>query len=77
MDLRTEIVRSVEALPVERHGEVLAFVNSLGPALPPGTPGSRLLRFAGVLDDVSAKEMGEAIEEGCERIDLSEWQIST
>jgi hypothetical protein len=32
-----------------------------------------LLRVAGTLDDQSAREMMQAIEEGCERVELDEW----
>jgi anti-anti-sigma regulatory factor len=31
------------------------------------------MQLAGSLDDQSAREMMEAIEEGCERVDLDEW----
>jgi hypothetical protein len=31
-----------------------------------GTPGRELLRFSGTLDDESARQMMEAIDEGCE-----------
>jgi len=36
-------------------------------------PGRDPLRFAGTIDADSAREMEEAIEEGCERIDPEEW----
>jgi hypothetical protein len=41
--------------------------------LPRGASIGDLLRVAGVLDDQSAREMMQAIEEGCERVDLDEW----
>jgi putative addiction module component (TIGR02574 family) len=43
------------------------------PAAPRGVPGRDLLRFAGTIDAESARAMEEAIEEGCERVDLEEW----
>jgi putative addiction module component (TIGR02574 family) len=43
------------------------------PAAPRGVPGRDLLRFAGTIDAESARAMEQAIEEGCERIDLEEW----
>jgi uncharacterized protein (TIGR02246 family) len=43
------------------------------PATPRGVPGRDLLRFAGTIDAESAREMEEAIEDGCERIDPEEW----
>lgn len=43
-----------------------------GPAssLPQGASIEDLLKVAGTLDDESAREMIEAIEEGCERVDV-------
>lgn len=41
--------------------------------LPRGASIGDLLRVAGTLDDQSAGEMMQAIEEGCERVDLDEW----
>jgi hypothetical protein len=31
------------------------------------------MTLAGTLDDESARQMREVIEEGCERVDLDEW----
>jgi hypothetical protein len=45
-------------------------VHGLVSPLPEGALGRDLLRFAGTLDDESAREMTEAIEQGCERVDL-------
>jgi hypothetical protein len=41
--------------------------------LPRGASADDLLRVAGTLDDKSAREMMQAIEEGCERVDFDEW----
>lgn len=43
------------------------------PATPQGVPGRDLLRFAGTIDVESAREIEEAIEDGCARIDPEEW----
>ena len=48
-------------------------VRDTQPAAPRGVPGRDLLRFAGTIDAESARAMEQAIEEGCERIDLEEW----
>jgi len=48
-------------------------VRETQPAAPRGVPGRDLLRFAGTIDAESAREMEEAIEDGCERIDPEEW----
>jgi hypothetical protein len=49
------------------------FAHSLAEGRPRGTPGRELLKFAGILSPEEAKEMTDAIEEGCERIDPNEW----
>jgi hypothetical protein len=41
--------------------------------LPRGASIDDLLRVAGTLDDRSAREMMQAIEEGCEQVDVDEW----
>ena len=68
-----QLVRQVEALPPDQRRLLM---NRLGEPSQPslkGTRGIDLLPLAGRLDDVSAREMREAIEEGCERIDSDEW----
>jgi hypothetical protein len=72
LKIKQELLLRLEELPEERQLEVLNFARSLPPS-PRGVPGKDLLRFAGVLDDQSAREIMEAIEEGCERVDLDEW----
>lgn len=42
-------------------------------ALPRGASIDDLLRVVGTMDDRSAREMTQAIEEGCERVDLNAW----
>ncbi len=73
MSVPEEIAKRLEALPPERQERVLRDVVSLSESLPPGTKGSDLRKLAFTLDPVSAREMREAIEEGCERIDPNEW----
>jgi hypothetical protein len=53
--------------------QVLAFVEALQTVVRRGVPGRQLLEFAGViaLDDLEL--MRQAIEDGCEQVDLNEW----
>jgi hypothetical protein len=44
-----------------------------GPAAPQGTPGKKLIEFAGTLSQEDAEELIQIIEAGCERIDDNEW----
>lgn len=47
-------------------------VRSLVSGLPRGASAEDLRALAGTLDDESAREMTEAVEEGCERVDPDE-----
>ena len=71
MSKRTaEQLEALDALPEEEKREFTgAFL--LRPARP-GAPAD-LLRFAGTLDDASAAEMRDAIEEACESINSRGW----
>jgi len=40
---------------------------------PRGVSGKALTRFAGTMDAQSVREIEEAVEAGCEQVDLSEW----
>ncbi|MDW7649985.1 MAG: hypothetical protein SCK29_11945 [Bacillota bacterium] len=40
---------------------------------PEGVQGKSLLSFLGCMDDKSSKEIQEAIEEACEKVDIDEW----
>ena len=73
MDLRAEIMERLEGLPEDKLRCVLEFVHTLPSNGPIGTPGYKLLEFAGTLDDESAREMIAAIEEGCENINPNGW----
>lgn len=71
--IKKQILNDLERLSPEQQKRAAELVHGLVSPLPKGTPGRDLVRFAGILDDESAREMMEAIEEGCERVDLDEW----
>lgn len=73
MSIRDEIIERIDKLPAAEQARVLRFVTDLGSSLLRGQSGASFLEFFGTLDDQSAREMKEAIEEDCERIDVSEW----
>ena len=73
MDLQTEIAARINELPADSQLKVLRFVTSLAPDRVKGVGGASLRELAGLIDDESARDMIQAIEEGCERIDYSEW----
>lgn len=71
--IREALLREVEQLPLPLQRKVVDFAHSLTEAKPRGTPGRGLLQFAGILSPEEAKEMMDAIEEGCERVEPNEW----
>lgn len=73
MDIKGELVRMMEALPVEQQHQLLAYGRSLEKQKLQGEKGTALLAFAGVLDGSSAAEMNEAIESACESVDAGNW----
>ncbi|RME75129.1 MAG: hypothetical protein D6784_08575 [Chloroflexi bacterium] len=68
-----EILEQLKSLPYELQWRVLEFTRALALSVPRGVLGHRLLRFAGTipLDDV--QRMHQAIEQGCEQVDVNEW----
>ena len=73
MSVSQEIAKQVEKLPPDMQEQVLRFVASLSTLALIGEPGARLRQFSSSLDSVSAREMLQAIDEECERVDASEW----
>jgi hypothetical protein len=73
MDVRHEIVKRVDALRPEMQEQVLHFIDSLAGSPPKGECGAALRQFSGSLDPASARQMTQAIEEECERVDAGGW----
>jgi hypothetical protein len=71
--IKDQILSDLDRLAPEQQRRAAELVHGLVSTLPRGASGRDLLRFAGTLDNDSAREMIEAIEEGCERADLDEW----
>ena len=71
--IQQEIAKELERMPAELQRRVLDFARALGRPRSKGEPGKELVRFAGLLDSDSARQIAEAIEAGCEQPDLNEW----
>ena len=72
--VKEQILNDLGKLSPEQQKQAAELVHRLlVPQLPPGVPGKDLLRFAGTMDDESAREIMEAVKEGCERVYLDEW----
>ncbi len=68
-----QVIEQLSNMPQSLQQQVLQFARMLGQVRVQGTPGHKLLKFAGSiqLDDLTL--MQDAIEEGCEQVDLDEW----
>jgi hypothetical protein len=71
--IKKQILNDLDQLSPEMQKRAADLVHRLVSPLPKGASGQDLLRFADTLDDESAREMIEAIEQGCERVDLDAW----
>lgn len=70
--LEQEILSYVHTLSLPQQREVLAFARGLA-AAPVGVPGSDLLAFAGTVDSHDLDALQQAIDEGCEQVNVDEW----
>jgi hypothetical protein len=71
--IEKEILTQLDQLSLEQQLQVLNFAKSLAGTTPVGIPGKERLHLAGTISHEDAKLMREAIEEGCEQVDLNEW----
>jgi hypothetical protein len=68
-----KVIEQLRALPDELQWRVLEFTRALAVSVPHGVPGRQLLGFAGVIQPDDLDRMRQAIEEGCEQVDVHEW----
>lgn len=62
----------MSALPTNERERVLEYARARRDALPRGTPGRELLKFAGTISSGDLQVMTAAIEAGCERVDTDD-----
>ncbi|NJL61696.1 MAG: hypothetical protein HC903_07540 [Methylacidiphilales bacterium] len=68
-----EVVEQLKIMPQHLQWQVLEFVRTLVKPQVRGVQGQQLLRFAGSIPSDDLQLMREAIEQGCERVDVDEW----
>ncbi len=68
-----QVVEQLRAMPQPLQSQVLKFARTLITSKVQGVPGQELLRFAGAIPSDDLQLMQEAIEQGCEQVDLNEW----
>ena len=73
VSLIDQIIEQLQIMPHPLQQQVLKFVQGLGQAVLQGTPGTRLLQFAGSISTDDLALMQDAIAQDCERVDLDEW----
>lgn len=71
--IKEQILNDLDRLSPQQQLRAAEMVHSLVSPLPKGTPGRELLRFVGSIDEESVRQMRDAIEEGCERVDPCDW----
>ena len=68
--IRDNLIAQIDKLPHDLQLRVLDFIKALTPK---GVEGKSLLRFEGAIPADDLQLMSKAIEEGCEKVDISEW----
>ena len=68
--IKDNLIDQIDKLPHDLQLRVLDFVKALTPK---GVEGKSLLRFEGAIPADDLQLMSKAIEEGCEKVDISEW----
>ncbi len=71
--LRQEIFDQLDRLGSEQQRRVLDFVCELAITRPRGVPGKELLSFVGSIEAYDLQIIAQAIEDGCEKVNLNEW----
>ena len=68
-----KVIEQLQSLPYDFQRQVLEFTRNLALSSPSGTPGEKLLHFAGSIPSSDVELMREAIEQGCEKVNPDEW----
>jgi hypothetical protein len=71
--LEEEISERLAQLDPAQQRAVLDYANALVESPRRDGSGAALLRFAGTMDPEVAREIADAIEEACERVDSNGW----
>lgn len=66
-----QVIEQLKNLPDELQRRVLEFTRALARPVSHGFPGRQLLRFAGTIPPDDVQRMREAIEQGCEQVDVN------
>jgi len=70
ISIKDNLMAQIDKLPLELQRRLLDFARTL---VPRGNEGKNLLRFEGTILADDLELMSKTIEEGCEKVDISEW----
>jgi len=68
--IKEDLLAQLEKLPPASQAQLLELAKNLAPR---GVAGKRLARFSGLISREDLKQMSEAIEESCEKVEPGEW----
>ncbi len=68
-----KLIEQLKVMPQDLQWRVLEFARALASARIQGVPGRQLLHFAGSIPPDDVNVMRQAIEQGCEQVELNEW----
>ncbi|MBW4675432.1 MAG: hypothetical protein KME52_15825 [Desmonostoc geniculatum HA4340-LM1] len=67
------LIEELKVMPEDLQYRVLEFARTLVSSQIHGVPGKQLLNFAGTISPNDIQLIREAIEQGCEQVDIDEW----
>jgi hypothetical protein len=70
---RDALLEELKRLAEPDRRRLLDYARSLGTQAPKGVTGESLAAYVGSLPEADAVSIAEAIEDGCEKVDLSAW----
>lgn len=71
--MKSELLHHLSRLPTAMQCQVLQFARALEMTTHAGVQGSSLISFAGCISPDDLSVIAQAVEEGCERVDVHEW----
>jgi hypothetical protein len=71
--IRKKVIEQLDTLLEDLQRQVLAYVEALQSEPRHGVSGKQLLEFAGAIPRQDLQLMQQAIEDGCEQVDVDEW----
>lgn len=72
-ELADDVLQEMERMPLDLQQRVFEFAHALADSHPKGASGEDIVRFRGTFSQSDLKDMSEAIEKGCERVDPDAW----